>query len=548
MIAAVTPERSACPTCGGIFRGRLGHCFQDGTALVPVAGDPLIGRVLKGGRYRLRRALGEGSAGRVYEALDLVTGVSVAVKVLFGELVAMVDVRERFRREAEAAGRLVHPNIASVIDAGLDEPNEPMFLVMPHVVGQTLAERVAAGGPLEPGRVQALLAGLAGALAHAHEHGVLHRDVKPDNVIIEDDTGTPKLIDFGVSKLSIVRANRRLTSYGRVLGTPGFVAPEVLRGEEADERSDLYGLGVTGYFAAVGRLPFSDGEMASVAETLAGIEVGQVDAVAPGGLASDIRRLVALYPGDRPASANDACALLSAPRSRDGLEMDDEDEVAQGLFGPKQRRRMATLAGGATLALVGLVVAWTGVDGAGAVGRPAEIRAAPSNASAAEAKIEVPPGVMSEPRNAPRSEGRVPGAAMVPASASPSPSSPARPPKKMAPAVTKKPAAPRLVRTGRRPAAAKRSPARVGPRRRRRGRRAVRAAATPQDLIRAYSALGRRLQRVVATPGAAPLQQRYFDLPIADALRRRSQVAEVMRKIEALTVDVAALELRGSRP
>ena len=492
-------DRYCCPKCGVIYRGAAAHCSRDGAALEVMTNDSLVGRRLKGGRYHLRRSLGEGSAGRVYEGEDLETGEEVAIKVLFGEHVTMPDVLERFRREAVAAGRLAHPHISSVIDAGLDEPDEPLFLVMQLVKGRTLTERVEQDGPLSPEHASRVFAGLTSALAHAHERGVLHRDVKPDNVILAHGDDAPKLIDFGVSKVIFAEANRKLTSYGRVIGTPGFVAPEVLRGDEADARADLYGLGVCAYFALSGQLPFGSGEMDSVSQTLEGLKLERLDGVVPAALGAWVRSITALEPDDRPRDATVAHQRLiySIP------------EASGDFVDPSRRNRRRRVAAVSLLA-TGAIVALVGLS----------------------AKF------LSEPDR----------------DASPTVSSPARePPPAVRPAVKISEAPP--------PATVARKPARPSSRKRpsassRRARAAkARSAeaqrnspsakgrpehATTQDLISEYSELGRQLDALAVTPATEKLRKRYLDLPIADTLRRPERVDEVMARLKRLAGDIRA--------
>ncbi|MEL7368552.1 MAG: serine/threonine-protein kinase [Myxococcota bacterium] len=293
--------RRFCPTCSALFRGDVAHCHRDGGTLEPATGDPLLGRKLGRGRYTLIRCLGEGSVGRVYLA-EHRHGRLFAIKVMFGELTVMPDVVERFRNEAAAASRLDHRNIVSVVDAGLDHAEEPLFLVMDYASGQTLSEYIRSNGALSARDARKILDGVAAGLAHAHAHGVLHRDLKPDNIILTDDTLTPRIIDFGVSRLQPARARAPLTSTGRAVGTPGFIAPEVLRGRVGDARADLYALGVCAYFAVTANYPFEKDEAQAVSKTLSGVSLHALSGVRDAELCHWITALLAMAPDDRPAS------------------------------------------------------------------------------------------------------------------------------------------------------------------------------------------------------------------------------------------------------
>jgi serine/threonine-protein kinase len=188
----------------------------------------------------------------VYLARELRLDRPVAVKLLPPELAADAACRQRFLREARTAAALAHPNIVPIHST--HEVGEFVFFTMAYVEGETLAQRVATGGPLTPEDAARLLADVGDALAYAHARGVVHRDVKPDNILIETATGRALLADFGIAHVS--PTGRASAPRGPVLGTAAFMSPEQARGEVVDVRSDVYSLGVVAYYALSGRLPF----------------------------------------------------------------------------------------------------------------------------------------------------------------------------------------------------------------------------------------------------------------------------------------------------
>ena len=229
-----------------------------------VAGH-LLGKTI-GGKYRVRGVLGEGGMGTVFEAEHIALGRSVAVKVLHATQATKKDAVRRFQQEARAAGAIGHPNICGVIDLGTLDDGSP-YLVMERLVGETLADRVAAEGGLPFEDVIDILIQVLSGLVAAHEKGIVHRDIKPENIFLTQRVGCPplvKLLDFGVSKMTGGRAGAirpedlALTRTGMVMGTPYYMAPEQARGErDLDARVDLYACGVILYEALTGRRPFT---------------------------------------------------------------------------------------------------------------------------------------------------------------------------------------------------------------------------------------------------------------------------------------------------
>ncbi|MBV9165880.1 MAG: serine/threonine protein kinase [Solirubrobacterales bacterium] len=204
------------------------------------------------GRYRLDSRLGVGGMSTVYLAFDQRLERSVAIKLLAEHLADDPAFVSRFRREALAAARLVHPNIVQVFDFGFDEAQHQHFIVMEHVAGRSCAELLRDRGRLEVPEAVEIIGQACNGLDYAHRNGVIHRDVKPGNLLVSDVEAV-KLADFGIARATDLSS---ITQVGSVLGTAAYLAPEQARGEEAGPRADLYSLGVVAYQLLSGRLPY----------------------------------------------------------------------------------------------------------------------------------------------------------------------------------------------------------------------------------------------------------------------------------------------------
>jgi len=275
------------------------------------------------GRYVLGDELGAGGMATVYRARDPELRRDVAVKVLFPHLAKKADVARRFRREARAAAALEHPNILRVYDVGADDPP---YLVMELVRGQSLREIADRDAPLPAELVAAIGALVADALAVAHRARIVHRDVKPANLMLADD-GRLLLADFGVARVEDDDALS--TKTGALLGTVCFMAPEQAAGGAVDGRSDLFALGVTLYQLAVGALPFTGPPAKIIADAQRGAAVTAARRSSEVGLPLSrvIERLMAPDPAARPADAATAAAELRALVTAGGLG-EPRDEVA----------------------------------------------------------------------------------------------------------------------------------------------------------------------------------------------------------------------------
>ena len=205
--------------------------------------------------YELESEIGRGGMGIVYCARDKRLKREIAVKVLPPELSFRADIRQRFLREAETAAQLNHPNIVPIYT--VEERDNLVYFVMAYIKGDNLGQRLQQHGPIPPVEVRRILREVADALAYAHHRNVIHRDIKPDNIIIDEETGRAMVTDFGIARALTDSGDSRLTATGMAIGTPAYMSPEQSAGDQAiDGRSDLYSLGVVGYQMLCGQPPF----------------------------------------------------------------------------------------------------------------------------------------------------------------------------------------------------------------------------------------------------------------------------------------------------
>jgi serine/threonine-protein kinase len=270
------------------------------------------------GEYSIERELGRGGMGVVYLARDVQLDRDVAIKVLPAQLARTAAARERFVREARMAAGLSHPHIVPIHRVG--EAGGFVFFVMSYVEGETLGERLRARGPLPPADATRVLREVAWALAYAHGRGIVHRDVKPDNILLEAGTGRALVTDFGIAHGG---EEASATEPGKIMGTAHFMSPEQAAGEAIDGRSDIYALGVVGYLAVSGRLPFESASLPALLVSQATEEPPSVMRAAPGlppAFGAAIDRCLARDPVERfPDGEALADALAPAPDVRPAL-------------------------------------------------------------------------------------------------------------------------------------------------------------------------------------------------------------------------------------
>jgi serine/threonine protein kinase len=247
-----------CRECGVMLAQSVKFCSECG-ARVPAAQDPATDPLKEtleksiGFQYRIDRLLGRGGMGAVYLAHELALDRDVAIKVLPPDQAGAPQLRDRFKREARIAARLNHPYIVPLHTFG--EVDGLVYFVMGFVTGESLASRLHRVGRLDTEEARTLLLHMADALDYAHRQGVVHRDIKPDNILIDEASGFPMLTDFGIAKATM--GDTQLTTAGQFMGTPDYMSPEQVSGKhEVGPASDLYSLGIVGYEMLSGQLPF----------------------------------------------------------------------------------------------------------------------------------------------------------------------------------------------------------------------------------------------------------------------------------------------------
>ena len=298
--------------------------------------EQLVGVVLSD-RYRVDARIGAGGMGLVYKATHLLIGRTLAIKVLRRRYAEQDEVAQRFALEARVASSVKHLNVVDLLDYGTTPRGSP-FYVMEFLDGRSLARELSRNGPIEPARALDIACQIARGLSAAHQAGVIHRDLKPDNVYLVSDQHAPelvKILDFGIAH--VAGRKTRLTAAGAVVGTPEYMSPEQARGTDLDGRSDLYALGVVLFEALTGKVPLS-------AESTVGTLTKQVFELAPRLRDRDPRfaaypsveaalgRLLAKNRDERPANALDALRLIQTAALND-LETSDDSRSRAALEG-----------------------------------------------------------------------------------------------------------------------------------------------------------------------------------------------------------------------
>ena len=310
------------------------------------------------GEYSLERELGRGGMGVVYLARDVRLDRDVAIKVLPTHLASMATAREQFLREARLAAKLSHPNIVPIHRVA--EADGFVFFVMSYVKGETLGERLRSRGPLPAAEAARVLREVAWALAYAHGRGVVHRDVKPDNILLEAETGRAVVTDFGIAHAGA--DSGPATDPGKIMGTAHFMSPEQAAGDPIDGRSDIYALGVVGYLAVSGRLPFESSNLPALLLRQATEQPPSVTRAAPGlppALGAAIDRCLARDRAGRFADG-EALAEALAPAPSGKLALPPTLRAWLGAGNPLLVPYMAWSAGFGALTLANLLAWVTG--------------------------------------------------------------------------------------------------------------------------------------------------------------------------------------------
>lgn len=305
--------------------------------------DPTTAALLRGiaGQYTLEREIGRGGMGVVYLATDDQLKRPVAIKTLPQHLAADPRIRHRFRTEAQTAGALSHPNIVPIYTAA--ERDGVVYFAMRYIHGESLADRIQRNGTLAPGEVVWLLRQLASALGYAHANGVVHRDIKAENVLLDSETGRAMLTDFGIARLA---ETQPLTATGTVLGTVQYMSPEQVSGDTLDGRSDLYSLGILAFYALCGRFPFERPTASAIVVahvTSAPPKVCSLANGVPDALGDIVDRLLAKAPADRFADGQALRAALDALPAgvAPALVARADDSAPMSLMGPSVGARLS---------------------------------------------------------------------------------------------------------------------------------------------------------------------------------------------------------------
>jgi eukaryotic-like serine/threonine-protein kinase len=326
-----------CPTCGKEYQTTSTLCPNDGTVLERI-GDDLVGTTLAG-KYRIEEHISDGGMGTVYRATHVLMDKTVAIKVLHPSLAADDKIVQRFTREAKASSRISHPHALNVTDFGESEDGV-VFLVMEYLRGETLKDIIRRDGPMPLARASEIIRQVAGALSAAHSEGIVHRDLKSDNIMLDEfgvQKDWAKVLDFGIAKVKEPegKTNPALTAPNLVIGTPQYMSPEQCsHSSDIDSRSDIYSLGIILYEMLTGHVPFTGDSptaimMKHLQDEPPSVLTERPDL--PAQVDEIIQRAMAKRPEDRFESATDvADALADAVTLEDQAKQADVSPVAAG--------------------------------------------------------------------------------------------------------------------------------------------------------------------------------------------------------------------------
>jgi serine/threonine protein kinase len=316
--AAPSDIAKVCPTCGLHYPAEFKVCPRDATELdesaVDADRDELVGKILSES-YTIVRVIGEGGMGRVYEARHTrISGKRFAVKLLHPQYARQPEVLSRFQREAEAAASLRSPHVIDVYDVDRTADGRP-FIVSEYLEGKEFASYLEAAGQMPTGPAVRIVRQICKALMAAHANGVVHRDMKPENVFLTGDLEQPiaKVIDFGISKVGDAPGTA-LTKTGMIMGTPSYMAPEQARGERVDHRADIYAVGAILYCALTGQRPFDRDDPTATLTAVLTQDPPRPRSIAPSipaQLELILQRAMAKDPRDRQQSMEELYAELA---------------------------------------------------------------------------------------------------------------------------------------------------------------------------------------------------------------------------------------------
>ncbi|MFO0694559.1 MAG: serine/threonine-protein kinase [Polyangiales bacterium] len=391
-----------CPRCGTRYDAQATFCQRDGGRLEAEVEevDPYLGKVLVD-QFRIDAVLGAGGMGTVYRARQLSLGRDVAVKILHRDLVQNVEAFKRFQREVRTATSVEHPNVVRVFLYG-QLPDGNLYLVMEYLDGRPLSEVLATEGALPLPRALHVLEQIGRGLGAAHASGIVHRDVKPENVLLVaegDDPDVVKILDFGIAR-SLESDSTGLTQTGVIFGTARYMSPEGAQGEPTDARSDVYSLGVLAYQLLVGETPFEGNT--PVALLMQHVQAKPIDLRTrprgrdvPAPIAELVMRCLSKKKGARPADGNAfADALVAAAQASRALASAPDDLAVPGLSRRAPRRLSPPWRVG--LVLLASFVLGAGIAGAIAFHELAKVPTddLPHRAAAALARgaLDSPPG------------------------------------------------------------------------------------------------------------------------------------------------------------
>jgi serine/threonine protein kinase len=332
-------ESTSCPSCGQTVLDIDVRCNACGHAVSSTGAQRMLGQVVLG-QYELVDVLGQGGMSVVYQGKHRITEQQVALKILPPELAAHSQVKSRFLEEARALAQLDHPNIVHLYNFG-PQDNGSFVLAMQFVIGKTWERLIVESERLSWQVTLRIAIDVLKALEYAHGRGVIHRDMKPSNVLVREQDGAATVMDFGIAKMT---TSSRLTATGQTMGTVRYMSPEQVRGQEVDASTDLYSLGATIYESLTGETPFDGSthfEIMSKHLTDAPVPPSKRGAVLPPELEQGLLRCLAKKPADRFGNAREVRKLFEAVLRENDAGLEDTQRVSRDLLLDSVNRSVA---------------------------------------------------------------------------------------------------------------------------------------------------------------------------------------------------------------